>query len=160
MCHPAVTIRKSALDTIGGYWDLPYGEDWDLFLRLAEVGRLANLDQHVLDYTYNDTGMNALGTEAMRANMAFAICNHRRRVRGLEELNPDTYFANVGVWERIRVRAQSRSLRAYRRSMHVETSNPAIGKLLLAEAAVLWPPFATRRVSRSLARRIPRVRPA
>lgn len=159
MCHPAVMIRKSALDVIGGYWDLPYGEDWDLFLRLAEVGGLANLDQHVLDYTYNDTGMNALGTEAMRANMGFAICNHRRRLQGLTELDPDTYFDNIGSWERFRIRAQSRSLRAYRRSMQVERSNPTAGRLLLAQAALLWPPFAARRISRSLARRVSKAHP-
>lgn len=153
ICHPAVMIRKSALDAIGGYWDHHYGEDWDLFLRLSEVGRVANLDQHVLDYTYNDTGMNAIGTEAMRANIGFAICNHRRRAKGLEELDPRTYLDNIGWWERFRIRAQSRSLWAYRRSMQVTRSNPTVGTLLLAEAALLWPPFTARRITRTLSRR-------
>jgi glycosyltransferase involved in cell wall biosynthesis len=51
ICHPTVMIRRSAIEAIGGY-DAGYrsAEDYDLWLRLAEVGRLANLPQTVLDY--------------------------------------------------------------------------------------------------------------
>jgi hypothetical protein len=40
----------------------------------------------------------------------------------------------------------------------VEKSNQTVGRLLLAEAALLWPPFATRRIARSLARRVSKAR--
>jgi glycosyltransferase involved in cell wall biosynthesis len=156
--HPAAMMRKSALDTIGGYWDQRFGEEWDLYLRMSEVGRLANLDRHVLDYTYGESGMNATGMDTMRTYFGLAICNYRRRAQGLKEFDPDTYLNHVGLWERVRIRAQSRSLKAYRRSMLAETSNPTVARLLLAEAAVLWPPFATRRIARALARRVSKVR--
>ncbi len=48
--HPAVTLRASALDAVGGWrsGDLP--EDYDLWLRLAAAGwRLANVDQEVVE---------------------------------------------------------------------------------------------------------------
>lgn len=49
--HPAAMLRASAVDQIGGYSNTaPAAEDIDLFLRLAEVGRLANLDSVQLDY--------------------------------------------------------------------------------------------------------------
>jgi glycosyltransferase involved in cell wall biosynthesis len=156
--HPAVMMRKSALDAIGGYWTHRYGEEWDLFLRLSEVGRLANLDRHVLDYTYGESGMNATGMETMRAHFELANLNFRRRARGIKELDLEAYMATIGFRERLRIRAQSRSLKAYRRSMLLETSNPSGARLLLAEAAVLWPPFATRRIGRALARRAAGVR--
>jgi glycosyltransferase involved in cell wall biosynthesis len=152
MCHPAVMMRKSAVDAIGGYWDQGFGEEWDLFLRLAEVGKLANLDQHVLDYTFGESGMNASGMEAMRTNINLAICNYRRRAQGLEEFDRDAYLDSIDMWESIRIRAQSRSLKAYRRSLLAEQSNPVVAKVCLAQAALLWPPFAIQRISRVLSR--------
>lgn len=153
MCHPAVMMRKSALESVGGYWDQGFGEEWDLFLRLSEVGKLANLDRHVLDYTFHQSGMNASGMDAMRSGIALAICNYRRRAQGLKELDRDTYLADVGWWQHLCIRAQSRSLKAYRKSMLVGTSNPMAGRLLLAPAALLWPPFAARRITRNLSRK-------
>jgi glycosyltransferase involved in cell wall biosynthesis len=159
ICHPTVMIRKSALDAVGGYWDQGFGEEWDLFLRLSEVGKLANLDQQVLDYTFHEGGMNASGMETMRTNIALAICNYRRRARGLKELDRDVYLDNLGVWERVRIGAQTRSLKAYRRSVLVGTSNQTAERLLLVEAALLWPPFAARRIVRTVSRWISKLRP-
>lgn len=49
--HPAVTMRADAVRRVGGYRDA-YNtlEDLDLFLRLAEVGKLANLPDVLLRY--------------------------------------------------------------------------------------------------------------
>jgi len=49
--HPSVCIRRDALLKVGGYHeDYPHAEDVDLFLRLAEVGQLANLPDVGLRY--------------------------------------------------------------------------------------------------------------
>jgi len=49
--HPAVAMRKDALMRIGGYdHSFKYAEDLDLFLRLAEIGRIANLPDILLSY--------------------------------------------------------------------------------------------------------------
>jgi glycosyltransferase involved in cell wall biosynthesis len=49
--HPASMIRQSALSVIDGYRpEFEPGEDFDLFLRLAEVGKLANLPDALLKY--------------------------------------------------------------------------------------------------------------
>jgi glycosyltransferase involved in cell wall biosynthesis len=51
ICNPSVAIRKSSLLAVGAYRpDYEYGEDYDLFLRLAEVGKLANLPEVLLKY--------------------------------------------------------------------------------------------------------------
>jgi glycosyltransferase involved in cell wall biosynthesis len=51
ICHPTAMIRRSAMLQIGGYRpDYPHSEDYDLFLRLAEVGALANLPDVLLEY--------------------------------------------------------------------------------------------------------------
>jgi glycosyltransferase involved in cell wall biosynthesis len=51
IAHPTAIIRKMALVQIGGYSaNFIHAEDIDLFLRLAEVGRLHNLPDVLLDY--------------------------------------------------------------------------------------------------------------
>jgi glycosyltransferase involved in cell wall biosynthesis len=49
--HPTVMVSAEALEIVGGY-RLPYEslEDLDLFLRLAEIGRVANLPEVLLHY--------------------------------------------------------------------------------------------------------------
>ena len=51
ICHPSVAIRKSSLLAVGAYrLGFEYAEDYDLFLRLAELGKLANLPEVLLKY--------------------------------------------------------------------------------------------------------------
>lgn len=51
ICHPSVTMRTEAVLRIGKYREeYRYLEDFDLFLRLAEIGRLANLPDVLLEY--------------------------------------------------------------------------------------------------------------
>jgi glycosyltransferase involved in cell wall biosynthesis len=38
LCHPSVTMRRSALTAAGGYRDVPWAEDYDLWLRLHAAG--------------------------------------------------------------------------------------------------------------------------
>jgi glycosyltransferase involved in cell wall biosynthesis len=38
VCHPSVTMRRSALDAVGGFRDAPWAEDYDLWLRLDAAG--------------------------------------------------------------------------------------------------------------------------
>ena len=57
LCHPSVMMRRKAVMQVGGYdhrW--VYAEDLDLWLRLGEVGRLANLPQVVLFYRVHKNG--------------------------------------------------------------------------------------------------------
>lgn len=49
--HPAAMIRRTAFEQVGGYDEsLDAAQDFDLWLKLAEVGRLANLPDVVLHY--------------------------------------------------------------------------------------------------------------
>ncbi len=51
LCHPCVMFRRSAVEAIGGYDEsIPTAQDLDLFLKLGEVGSLANLKDPVLKY--------------------------------------------------------------------------------------------------------------
>lgn len=80
--HPAALIRRDAFDRLGGYdVSLPAAQDYDLWLRLAEVGQLANLPHRVLLYRLHLQSVTAthrtLQTDCMRT-----ICARARQRRG------------------------------------------------------------------------------
>lgn len=70
MFHPATMLRASAVEAVGGYRSGPFPEDYDLFLRLSRVGRLANLDQDVL--AWRDRPGRLTRTDPRYARPAFA----------------------------------------------------------------------------------------
>ena len=49
LCHPSVTMRRDALERVGGYRDVDWPEDYDLWLRLHAAGwSLAKTERQVL----------------------------------------------------------------------------------------------------------------
>lgn len=97
--HPTVGMRADALIRVGGYRPAyEWAEDLDLFLRLAEVGQLANLPQVLLDYRQHLASVGyARQVEQWRRNGA-AVADARRR-RGLpqreEALEPERSGRNA-----------------------------------------------------------------
>ncbi|MDF0530641.1 glycosyltransferase [Tsukamurella sp. 8F] len=142
--HPTVAFRKDAVLEVGGYWNEGLAEDWDLYLKLAEHGRLANLRDTVLDYRYHGSGINADSMRTVRTNIALAVENHRRRQAGLEEYTGAQFRAALTPGRRFRIAAESRSLSLYRASL---AGHGVQSRALLACAAAAWPPFAWRRIT-------------
>ena len=57
--HPGVMMRRSAVEAIGGYRQkFQWVEDLDLYLRLGEVGELANLPETLLSYRFQFESVN------------------------------------------------------------------------------------------------------
>jgi len=62
LLHPTAIMRRSALLEIGGYTEkYRRTQDLDLFLRLAEIGQLANLQAWVIDYRRIPENPNKIG---------------------------------------------------------------------------------------------------
>lgn len=87
MVHPTVMFRRDVVMAIGKYDSgLKKGEDHDLYLRLAEHGRLANLPEVMLRVRRFPTSTTALSTqEEMIARTRDTI----RRARERRGLPPD-----------------------------------------------------------------------
>jgi len=74
--HPAVTIRASAIDSVGGYRAGDFPEDYDLWLRLVGAGwGIKNLDRYVVEIrdhsgrlTRNDTRYSKAGFTQVKLN--------------------------------------------------------------------------------------------
>ena len=58
--HSAIMFRKEMVQRIGGY-QLPFAEDYDLFLRLSRVYKIHTLEEPLLWYRVHDTNLNTVG---------------------------------------------------------------------------------------------------
>jgi glycosyltransferase involved in cell wall biosynthesis len=89
ICNPSVALRKSVVLELGGIRkDFVYSEDIDLFLRMAEIGRLAILPEVLVKYRQH---LNAAGY-SLRAEQIVSsqrAINEARTRRGLPLLTAD-----------------------------------------------------------------------
>jgi glycosyltransferase involved in cell wall biosynthesis len=71
--HPSVMVRREILDAVGGYRDLGWAEDYDLWLRLAAAGvRFARTEEPL--FYWRDRPERATRTMAEYAAEAFRAC--------------------------------------------------------------------------------------
>jgi GT2 family glycosyltransferase len=85
--HPAVMLRRDAVLQIGGYrTEMNLAEDDDLFLRLAEIGKLANLPDVLLYYRQHLTSFSATKLDQgwQRAQTALQEAYRRRGLQPQE----------------------------------------------------------------------------
>jgi len=79
--HPSTLIRKQVLLDIAGYRpEYEWSEDLDVFLRLAEKGKLANLQEPLLRYRQHFSSVNRTKIDLQRRRSERLLAEaHRRR---------------------------------------------------------------------------------
>ncbi len=88
LAHPSVMMRTDAALAVGGYRAGCFpSEDLDLWLRLIDVGELANLDEPLLRYRRHAGSVRSREGSRQMA-MGAAIVNRARARRGLPSLEP------------------------------------------------------------------------
>jgi glycosyltransferase involved in cell wall biosynthesis len=81
--HPTVMMRRSAVEKAGGYRNqAPYAEDLDLWLRVAENGKLANLDEVLLEYRQHPAQISEQRAWTQRLSRNLAVISARERRAG------------------------------------------------------------------------------
>jgi len=91
MSHPGVMMRTAAFHEAGGYRDAyPDAEDYELWLRMAEVGRLANLTEVLLDYRYHANSVSQQRAVRQRESMLLAL-RHAAERRGVDAPSPGQF---------------------------------------------------------------------
>lgn len=84
--HPTVAMRKAAVSAAGGYRaEFTHSEDLDLFLRLAEIGTLANLPDVLFKYRQHPRSVGHQHAEAQRLANGRAVAAARRRRRMIDD---------------------------------------------------------------------------
>jgi len=80
VCHASFMLRTDAVRTIGGYHVSGAGQGFDFCLRLAEVGRVANLDRVLYYYRILKNTLALSKQDEIRCAYAYAIeCARCRR---------------------------------------------------------------------------------
>ena len=88
LIHPSAMMRREAVLAAGGYRpELEPAEDLDLWLRLAEIGRLANLDEVLVHYRVH-LGNTTSTRAGLQRRVASAAVAEARRRRGLGPCQP------------------------------------------------------------------------
>jgi glycosyltransferase involved in cell wall biosynthesis len=87
LCHPTVMMRASAVRQVGGYREQYHlAQDMDLFLRLGEVGRLANIREPLLRYRWHLDSIGHRKNQYEAALVRAAMIKEACRRRGLAEI--------------------------------------------------------------------------
>jgi glycosyltransferase involved in cell wall biosynthesis len=86
LCHPSIMMRRSAIQRVGGYCErYRIGEDLDLFLKLAEVGQLANIPETLIQYRHHESSFTKTRSHEEVRDLLL-LHNEARRRRGLPEV--------------------------------------------------------------------------
>ncbi len=94
ICHPCAMYRRASILAVGGYrLEFYPTEDLDLWLRLGELGLLANLPGPILRYRLHGGSISGNSADAQReaARRACAEAWRRRKI-------PDGQFAATDQW--------------------------------------------------------------
>lgn len=92
LIHPAVMMRRSAVLEAGNYRDLKPGQDYDLWIRLAQRHELANLPEPLIAYRVHDR------TVTRRGDASVGEVNRAMQLRHLDALWPGLSQAQ---WQRL-----------------------------------------------------------
>jgi Glycosyl transferase family 2 len=92
LVHPAVTLRREALDAVGGWRDGPFPEDYDLWLRLfGRGGGLTNLPLTLLDWRESPGRLT-------RTDGRYALARHVELKCSALKAGPLAGRQQVGLW--------------------------------------------------------------
>ena len=147
-----VCFRASLLRECGGYATSPVGEDLDIYLRLAERSRLANLEGRYYFYRVHPGSTNATRLADVQLQYSFVLHNARRRLAHLPEVAFETYqdrFQQTPWLQQISSRLDVAARGLYRSGVaDVLHGHPVTGYTRLGVSALMSPGLAIRRLAR------------
>jgi len=143
--HSSITVRTSALRELSGYWQEGFGEDWDIYLRLARVGQVANLSSATTAYRFHSGSISAGHMTAVREGIELALLNNRRWKRGQPLLSRRDLTWRRFLHLKLRARRNALAQTMYRRHLCTR-SNKVVYRALLIAAGLLEPGTAISRV--------------
>ena len=157
VANSTLMFRTSVFEGTGAFRINGAGEDLDLFLRMTEQTRVANLDDVLSHYRLHSTSTNAQQAQTLLHRYSHAIeCAHLR-----EQARPESSFedfrarqARRPFWVRSLERLDLLSGMQYRKAVVQLLSGSRIkGTIRLAFAALLSPKRLAQRVHRAIRER-------
>jgi len=156
ICHTTIMCRTSRLKEIGGYRIDGIGEDWDLFLRMGEASKLANLEEILQLVRVHSGSVCGQSLPRIRGQIAFACHCAKRRAEGRPEITFDQFLAERRArpfWQRAVDQMDWYALSQYRRALSdILSAHPGSGYARLAWAALCSPRWTAQRIARTMRR--------
>lgn len=110
MLHPTVVFRKSAVEAVGSYVEVPGAEDYWLWVRMSRAGFvLGNLSQPLVSYRVATAYTRRGGLEALRKDLQV-----QRRLYTGGVLSPVRFAQNLAIRGVYRLAPEELRTRAFR----------------------------------------------
>ena len=157
MCNSSTMFRTQLFRDLGGYWEYDISEDWDLFLRIGEQSRLANLDEPLLSMRFHVGSINGRRMAESQLHNEYACELARRRNSGLEKISYEQFFDSCRYrrWPRsMFFKMDCYSVAHYRRAVaEILDGSKLIGYSRLAFSMLCSPGRTLHRLRRMLLHR-------
>ena len=157
LAHSVTMMRTAVLKKIGGYWNLPLIDDWDMMLRMGEASQLANIDEVLLLYRVHSGSINGQSMWRMHREIGYSVECAKRRQSGSPPITFQEFEQQmnrlpwiVRVSERIHVHGMAN----YRLAIaDIHGQRKLSGYLRLAYAALCSPGRTLHRMGRTVKNR-------
>jgi glycosyltransferase involved in cell wall biosynthesis len=150
LVHSAMMCRAALLREIGGYWPWGVGEDYDIFLRMAERAELANLDEVLLHVRMVATSLQSRRMAEVRSLVGYACDAARRRRAQLPPVSYQVFCAERNAarwWTRLGRALEVHAMAQYRKAQpEILGSRRLVGYGRLALAAACAPHMTWQRI--------------
>jgi glycosyltransferase involved in cell wall biosynthesis len=142
--HPCLMLKRDLMDKVGGYRIMGPGQDWDLFIRLSEFGRVGNVES-ILHFMRIDLS-NTSYLHAPKSKYAHrhAILNYRNRRCGNPEIPYSDFVDDLSSYisriELVRLRFEAVGEKHYKNSIYYRLQGRAfMARWSLLLAAIYAP---------------------
>jgi len=150
--NPSLMCRTLILKEVGGYRIDRKGEDWDMYLRMGEATRLANLKEVFYLYRLHTSSENARVLAQVRTQQAYSCNCAKRRAKGKPEITFDEFLAEQNarpLWQRVADAMDTYAVRQYRLALkEILDYERCKGYARLMWAAMSSPRWTSQRILR------------
>ena len=154
LVHGSMMCRTSVLKRAGGYRVEGAGEDWDMFLRMGEAARLANLNESLYLWRVHPGTLTWDHLAKTQLRIQHACQCARRRAQHRAEITFDEFVHRQrarAFWQRAATAMDFYALAQYRRGLiGISNAQPVRGYARLAWAAFCSPGRTSKRMWRAI----------
>lgn len=151
VCHGACMMRTSAIKKLGGYRIKRSGLDIDMFLRISEIGKLANIDKILYHIRVHKESVCYKDRSKINMARSYAVKCSKHREKNISEPNYDEFKK---IWEtrnlylKVKTYIEGWSGQWYRQAMiDMANSKTMRGYWKLFIAAAFRPKGTLRRIN-------------
>ncbi len=154
LAHSVIMIRTEILKQLGGYWQFPLIDDWDMMLRVGEQAQLVNLPDVLLEYRVHQESLNGQSMLKMHRHISYAIHRAKNRQKGQEQISYEDFLelmASRPFWQRSLEWMHIHAMTNYRVAIaDIHGGKPLSGYARLAYSSLCSPARTIQRLRRNL----------